>query len=238
MASITTIVFITLCSIGRCLSICLSVPFTVSLPSSLASPPIHSANEVATRLSSRCCERLVAGQAVPVLFCLIRNCNRSLPCMEVIKHVVATLTNLAKYHVTAPAVLDCTDSVTGILDLMMIYRETNTLIATKATMLLTVLAQDNNLKLVIVTTPKVDEKLCSLLHLQERKQKLKTRQMIAKSKSKGLATMNQSAFATPSKRPRPPKTFQPDWILGRHKRPDIEDPLEALKCLMNSLNVK
>ncbi|PIK43589.1 putative abnormal spindle-like microcephaly-associated protein-like [Apostichopus japonicus] len=123
-----------------------------------------SSLEVATRLSSRCCERLVAGQAVPVLFCLIRNCNRSLPCMEVIKHVVATLTNLAKYHVTAPAVLDCTDSVTGILDLMMIYRETNTLIATKATMLLTVLAQDNNLKLVIVTTPKVDEKLCSLLH--------------------------------------------------------------------------
>lgn len=49
---------------------------------------------------------------------------------------------------TAPAVLDCADSVTGILDLMMIYRETNTLIATKATMLLTVLAQDNNLKLV------------------------------------------------------------------------------------------
>lgn len=90
---------------------------------------------------------------------------------------------------------------------------------------------------VITTTPKVEDKLRSLLHLQERKQKLKTRQMIAKSKSKGLS-MNQSSLTTPSKRPRPPKTFQPDWILGRHKRKDIDDPLEALKCLMSSLSIK
>lgn len=193
--------------------------------------------EVATRLSARCCERLVAGKAVPVLFRLIKNCNRSLPCMEVIKYVVATLVNLAKYAPTAPSVLECPDAVSSILDLMMIYRETNPVIFTKAAMLLTVLAQEESLQKILLGTSKINDKLRSLLNLQERKLKLKTRQMIAKSKSQGMS-MTPSQLMTPSKKKRLVQSFQPDWVLGRFKRQDLEDPIEALKCLMGALNIK
>ena len=52
--------------------------------------------EVVSRLSPRCCERLVEGQAVSVLYQLIRSCNRSIPHMEIIKYTISILLNLAK----------------------------------------------------------------------------------------------------------------------------------------------
>ena len=58
--------------------------------------------EVVTRLSPRCCERMVQGHAVSVLYQLVRSCNRSIPHMEIIKYVVCILLNLAK---VSPAVL-------------------------------------------------------------------------------------------------------------------------------------
>ena len=74
------------------------------------SPQLHNGDllacvdvaEVSTRLSPICCERLVAANAVSVIFRLIRSCNRSLPHMEIIKHSMAILINLAKVRTTHP----------------------------------------------------------------------------------------------------------------------------------------
>lgn len=55
-----------------------------------------SCAEAATRLSPECCERLVESGATDVIFTLIRCCNRSVPCMDVITFSIQILLNLSK----------------------------------------------------------------------------------------------------------------------------------------------
>lgn len=52
--------------------------------------------EVATRLSARCCVQMVQGNAVQVIYRLLRNCNRSVPHMDLIKYSICILLNLSK----------------------------------------------------------------------------------------------------------------------------------------------
>ena len=60
--------------------------------------------DVVTRLSPRCCEQMVAGNAVDVIYLLIRSCNRSLPHMELIKYSVNILLNLTKVSQSTHAI--------------------------------------------------------------------------------------------------------------------------------------
>ena len=53
-------------------------------------------SEVVTRLSSLCCENMAQSGAISKIFVLIRSCNRSVPCMEVIGYAVQVLLNVAK----------------------------------------------------------------------------------------------------------------------------------------------
>ncbi|KAK2810267.1 hypothetical protein Q5P01_000418, partial [Channa striata] len=52
--------------------------------------------DTGTRLSRECCERLVESGATNVIFTLIRCCNRSVPCMDVITFSIRILLNLSK----------------------------------------------------------------------------------------------------------------------------------------------
>uniref|UniRef100_A0A8C9R525 Abnormal spindle-like microcephaly-associated protein ASH domain-containing protein n=1 Tax=Scleropages formosus TaxID=113540 RepID=A0A8C9R525_SCLFO len=79
--------------------------------------------ETATRLSPECCEHLVESGATLIIFTLIRSCNRSVPCMEVITYAIQVLLNLSKYEKTTEAVYGVEDSVETLLDLLQIYRE-------------------------------------------------------------------------------------------------------------------
>ena len=63
--------------------------------------------DVATRLSWRCCERLVEVNAVGVIYRLILSCNRSLPHMELIKFSVSILLNLAKVGCRLACIMCC-----------------------------------------------------------------------------------------------------------------------------------
>ncbi|KAK4439325.1 protein abnormal spindle [Sesamum alatum] len=57
--------------------------------------------DVATELSQKCCEELVAAGAVGTLLKLIRSVSRSIPDQQVLKHALSTLRNLARYpHLT------------------------------------------------------------------------------------------------------------------------------------------
>lgn len=52
--------------------------------------------EVATRLSPLCCENMAQSRAIATIFVLIRSCNRSVPCMDVIRYSVQVLLNVSK----------------------------------------------------------------------------------------------------------------------------------------------
>ena len=52
--------------------------------------------EVVTRLSEVCCQQVVKDGALPVIFKVIKKCNRSLPHLEVIKNSLSILYNVAK----------------------------------------------------------------------------------------------------------------------------------------------
>ena len=53
-------------------------------------------SEVVTRLSEVCCQQVVKDGALPVIFKVIKKCNRSLPHLEVIKYSLAILYNVVK----------------------------------------------------------------------------------------------------------------------------------------------
>lgn len=55
-----------------------------------------SPSEVVTRLSEVCCQQVVKDGALPVIFKVIKKCNRSLPHLEVIKYSITILFNVVK----------------------------------------------------------------------------------------------------------------------------------------------
>ncbi|EPY76299.1 asp (abnormal spindle)-like, microcephaly associated-like protein [Camelus ferus] len=79
--------------------------------------------EVVTRLSSLCCENMAESGAISKIFVLIRSCNRSVPCMEVIGYAVQVLLNVAKYEKTASAVYEMENCIDTLLELLQMYQE-------------------------------------------------------------------------------------------------------------------
>ncbi|KAL3627521.1 hypothetical protein CASFOL_028884 [Castilleja foliolosa] len=53
--------------------------------------------DMATELSQKCCEELVAAGAIDTLLKLIRSVSRSVPDQQILKHALSTLRNLARY---------------------------------------------------------------------------------------------------------------------------------------------
>ena len=51
---------------------------------------------MATRLSNICCERLTEDNALSVIFEIIKNCNRGLASIELIKVAICVVLNLVK----------------------------------------------------------------------------------------------------------------------------------------------
>lgn len=56
--------------------------------------------EVVTKLSPFCCENMAESGALSAIFVVIRSCNRSVPCMEVVGYAVQALLNGAKYDLS------------------------------------------------------------------------------------------------------------------------------------------
>uniref|UniRef100_A0A3B4FWK4 Abnormal spindle-like microcephaly-associated protein ASH domain-containing protein n=1 Tax=Pundamilia nyererei TaxID=303518 RepID=A0A3B4FWK4_9CICH len=197
--------------------------------------------ETATRLSPECCERLVESGATNVIFTLIRCCNRSVPCMDVITFSIQILLNLSKYHKTIEAVYSVENSVETLLDLLQRYREKagdkvaekGGSIFTKACFLLALLLQDKQRTEEVKKLPKVLDRIHSIYRLTARKHKMDTERTIIKQKMS--ASINGSFFV--------PVTFlfsfrfAPDWVLRRDKLKDIVDPLRAIQMVANTLSI-
>ncbi|CAJ1061171.1 abnormal spindle-like microcephaly-associated protein [Xyrichtys novacula] len=200
--------------------------------------------EIATRLSPECCERLVESGATNIIFTLIRCCNRSVPCMDVITFSIQILLNLSKYHKTIEAVYSVENSVETLLDLLQRYREKagdkvadkGGSIFTKACFLLALLLQDKHRVVEVMKLPKVLDRIRSIYRLTARKQKMDAERTVIKQKMN--ASINGSFYvpATPRKSNPVPK-FAPDWVLRKDKLKDIVDPLRAIQMVANTLSI-
>ncbi|XP_051929609.1 abnormal spindle-like microcephaly-associated protein homolog [Hippocampus zosterae] len=200
--------------------------------------------EAATRLSPVCCEHLVESGATGVIFTLIRSCNRSVPCMDVITYSVQILLNLSKYHKTIEAVYLVENSVETLVNLIQTYREKaggkvadkGGSIFTKACFLLVLLLQDKSHAVEAMKCPKVLERVTSIYRLTVRKYKMDAERNVAKQKMN--APINGSFYipATPRKC-QPVPRFAPDWVLRKDNLPNIVDPLKAIHMLANTLSI-
>ncbi|KAM9849238.1 abnormal spindle-like microcephaly-associated protein [Aulostomus maculatus] len=200
--------------------------------------------ETATRLSPVCCEQLVESGATSVIFTLVRCCNRSVPCMDVITFSIQILLNLSKYHKTIEAVYLVENSVETLVDLLQRYREKagdkvaekGGSIFTKACFLLALLLQDKHRAVEVMRLPKILERIRSIYRLTARKHKLDAERTVTKQKMN--ASINGSFYvqATPRKS-RPLPKFAPDWVLRKDKLKDVVDPLRAIQMVAETLTI-
>ncbi|KAM4722873.1 abnormal spindle-like microcephaly-associated protein [Rhinophrynus dorsalis] len=200
--------------------------------------------EVATRLSSVCCENMAKSGAVKSIFTLIRSCNRSIPCMEVIKWSVMVLLNLSKYDRTVQAVYEVENSVDILLDLMQIYREKagdkvsdkGGSIFTKTCCLLAIFALNTQRAREIRSIPRALARICSIYKLTSRKHKMDAERSICRQLMNTSAGANLSLQATPI-RTRVVSRIKPDWVLRKDNMREIVDPLKAICMVMDTLGV-
>ncbi|XP_053718819.1 abnormal spindle-like microcephaly-associated protein isoform X2 [Synchiropus splendidus] len=196
--------------------------------------------ETATRLSPVCCERLVEGGATSVVFKLIRCCNRSVACMDVIVACVQILLHLSKYHRTVEAVVSVDNWLETLLDLLQKYRgksgdkvsDKRGSIFTHVCLLLIVLLQDPQRAQVVMSQVKLMERVQSIYRLMARKHHMESRRNVANKMS-----TNSSLLLPATARPRPPLRLTPDWVLGRRGVLDEVDPLRAMQMLAGLLFV-
>ena len=78
---------------------------------------------VATKLSTGCCTRMVDAKAVPIIFQLVRSCNRSKPHMAVLVVALQIMLNLVKCKQTNAFVFQEGEAVGLMAELCQMYRD-------------------------------------------------------------------------------------------------------------------
>uniref|UniRef100_A0A8C6JGW8 Uncharacterized protein n=1 Tax=Melopsittacus undulatus TaxID=13146 RepID=A0A8C6JGW8_MELUD len=202
--------------------------------------------EVATRLSPLCCENMAQSRAIFTIFVLIRSCNRSVPCMDVIRYSVQVLLNVSKHEKTTHAVYEVENSVDTLLDLLQMYRgkagdkilEKGGSIFTKTCCLLAILSKDSKRALEIRSIPRTVACIQSLYKLTVRKHRMDEERILVKKKTSTLFSKTSSVCVpvTPL-RIKTVSRIKPDWILRKDNMQEIVDPLEAILMVMDTLGI-
>ncbi|GAB1285499.1 Abnormal spindle-like microcephaly-associated protein homolog [Apodemus speciosus] len=146
--------------------------------------------EVVTRLSPLCCENMAESGAVSTIFVVIRSCNRSVPCMEVVGYAVQVLLNVAKYDKTISAVSDAENCVDTLLELLQVYRqkpgdrvaEKSASIFTRTCCLLAVLLKTEQCAFDAQSRSKVIDRIYRLYKFTVPKHKVNTQGLFDKQK--------------------------------------------------------
>ncbi|KAJ8300168.1 hypothetical protein KUTeg_021687 [Tegillarca granosa] len=190
--------------------------------------------DVATRLSPACCERMVEVNAVSVIYRLIRSCNRSQPHMELIKYSVNILLNLAKYDKTASDVYNVEESIDTLIDLMQIYREKGAIFS-RTCMLLGIMGMEKCRRDEICENTKLADKIRSIHSLTVRKHRIDEKRLIRQAKQIAAKSFNSTLpIHLPHKKQ---YKIRPDWVLRKDNMREIEDPLQAINFVMDSLQI-
>uniref|UniRef100_A0A8D2N976 Calponin-homology (CH) domain-containing protein n=1 Tax=Zonotrichia albicollis TaxID=44394 RepID=A0A8D2N976_ZONAL len=200
--------------------------------------------EVATRLSPLCCENMAQSRAIFSVFLLIRSCNRSVPCMDVIRYSVQVLLNVSKYERTTRAVYEAENSVDTLLDLLQMYRgkagdkvsEKGGSIFTKTCCLLAILSKDSKRALVrpkcFGTVPCIQ----SLYKLTARKHRMDAERTLVKHKTNPALAGSSFVPVTPL-RIKTVSRIKPDWVLRKDNMQEVVDPLQAIVMVMDTLGI-
>ncbi|NXM35060.1 ASPM protein, partial [Oxyruncus cristatus] len=200
--------------------------------------------EVATRLSSLCCENMAQSRAISSIFVLIRSCNRSVPCMDVIRYSVQVLLNVSKYERTTQAVYEAENSIDTLLDLLQMYRgkagdkvsEKGGSIFTKTCCLLAILSKDSRRALEIRGMPRTVPCIQSLYKLTARKHRMDAERTLVKQKTNPALGGSCSVPVTPL-RIKTVSKIKPDWVLRKDNIGEIVDPLQAILMVMDTLGI-
>ncbi|XP_053098954.1 abnormal spindle-like microcephaly-associated protein [Hemicordylus capensis] len=200
--------------------------------------------EVVTRLSPVCCESMAQSEAISTIFTLIRSCNRSIPCMDVIRYSVQVLLNLSKYEKTIQAVYAVENSVDTILALLQMYRERagdktsekGGSIFTKTCYLLALSSKDSRTASDIRDSPRVVARLQRLFKLTARKQQIDAQRMVAKRKTEAYINGHVCVPIIPVKTNIVSRQ-RPDWVLRKDNMQEIVEPLQAIQMVMDTLGI-
>ncbi|KAF2984568.1 hypothetical protein EK904_003514, partial [Melospiza melodia maxima] len=200
--------------------------------------------EVATRLSPLCCENMAQSRAIFSVFLLIRSCNRSVPCMDVIRYSVQVLLNVSKYERTTRAVYEAENSVDTLLDLLQMYRgkagdkvsEKGGSIFTKTCCLLAILSKDSKRALEIRGMPRTVPCIQSLYKLTARKHRMDAERTLVKHKTNPALAGSSSVPVTPL-RIKTVSRIKPDWVLRKDNMQEVVDPLQAIVMVMDTLGI-
>ncbi|XP_074953315.1 abnormal spindle-like microcephaly-associated protein isoform X1 [Phalacrocorax aristotelis] len=199
--------------------------------------------EVATRLSPLCCENMAQSRAIFTIFVLIRSCNRSVPCMDVIRYSIQVLLNVSKYERTTQAVYEVENSIGTLLDLLQMYRgkagdkisEKGGSIFTKTCCLLAILSKDSKRALEIRSIPRAVPCIRSLYKLTAHKHKMDAERTLVKQKTNTLS--GTSFFPVTPLRIKTVSKIKPDWVLRKDNMQEIVDPLQAILMVMDTLGI-
>ncbi|XP_071421513.1 abnormal spindle-like microcephaly-associated protein isoform X2 [Pithys albifrons albifrons] len=199
--------------------------------------------EVATRLSSLCCENIAQSRAIFSIFVLIRRCNRSVPCMDVIRYSVQVLLNVSKYERTTQAVYEAENSIDTLLDLLQMYRgkagdkvsEKGGSIFTKTCCLLAILSKDSKRASEIRGMPRTVPFIQSLYKLTARKHRMDAERALVKQKTSTVLS-GTSVPVTPL-RIKTVSKIKPDWVLRKDNMREVVDPLQAILMVMDTLGI-
>ncbi|KAM9620796.1 abnormal spindle-like microcephaly-associated protein isoform 2-T2 [Morphnus guianensis] len=200
--------------------------------------------EVATRLSPLCCENMAQSRAIFTIFVLIRSCNRSVPCMDVIRYSIQVLLNVSKYERTTQAVYEVENSIDTLLDLLQIYRgkagdkisEKGGSIFTKTCCLLAILSKDSKRALEIRSIPRAVTCIQSLYKLTARKHKMDAERTLLKQKTNTFLS-GTSFVPITLLRIETVSRIKPDWVLRKDNMQEIVDPLQAILMVMDTLGI-
>ncbi|XP_009324446.1 PREDICTED: abnormal spindle-like microcephaly-associated protein [Pygoscelis adeliae] len=200
--------------------------------------------EVATRLSPLCCENMAQSRAIFAIFVLIRSCNRSVPCMDVIRYSIQVLLNVSKYERTTQAVYEVENSVDTLLDLLQMYRgkagdkisEKGGSIFTKTCCLLAILSKDSKRALEIRSLPRTVTCIQSLYKLTAHKHKMDAERTVVKQKTNTFLSGTSFVPVTPL-RIKTVSRIKPDWVLRKDNMQEIVDPLQAILMVMDTLGI-
>ncbi|NXN66758.1 ASPM protein, partial [Himantopus himantopus] len=200
--------------------------------------------EVATRLSPLCCENMAQSTAIFTIFVLIRSCNRSVPCMDVIKYSIQVLLNVSKYERTTQAVYEVENSIDTLLDLLQMYRgkagdkisEKGGSIFTKTCCLLAILSKDSKRASEIRSIPRAVTCIQSLYKLTARKHKMDAERTLVKQKTNTFLSGTSFIPVTPL-RIKTVSRIKPDWVLRKDNMQEIVDPLQAILMVMDTLGI-
>ncbi|XP_029418654.1 abnormal spindle-like microcephaly-associated protein [Nannospalax galili] len=197
--------------------------------------------EVVTRLSPLCCENMAKSGAISEIFVVIRSCNRSVPCMEVINYAVQVLLNVAKYEKTTSTVYNAENCIDTLLELLQMYREKpgdkvaekSGSIFTKTCCLLAVLLKTTQWASEVRNRPKVINHICSIYKFTAQKHKMNTERIPMKRNS-------CTGFSYSPERPvrtRIVSRLRPHWVLRQDTVEEITNSLQAIQMVMDTLGI-